>query len=395
MTPGDAMALGGLGLQRSLERADYVEEERYAREQEVVLSSDWFCVGRSEALARSGEYLAVEVAGEALLVIRGADGELRCFYNLCRHRGTRLVPSSSHGPDAPGTPSGRFGRVVTCPYHAWSYGLDGVLRRAPFLPQALRLKDQLSLHEIAVESWGGFVFVRLCSDKQEPSLGERLSEVQKRLAHYRLSDLRIGRRLIYRVAANWKVILENYNECYHCGPVHPELCRLVPDFSRGGAGLNWDEGIPHRAGATTFTMSGRTDREPFPDLLPEERSRHRGELVLPNLMLSLSCDHIAAFSLWPESAAYTTVVCDFLFTTDAISAPNFDPEDAVGFWDLVNGQDWYICEQVQAGMRSRMFTVGWLSELEEPSADIGAYIRARGLGGSRAQSRPESPRRSS
>ena len=128
-------------------------------------------------------------------------------------------------------------------------------------------------------------------------------------ANYPLADLRRGARLTYEVAANWKVIVENYNECYHCGPVHPELCELVPAFRRGGgAGLAWDDGIPHRDGAWTFTSSGTSARAPFPGLSAEERVRHKGALVYPNLLLSLSADHVAAFTLLPRAPGHTTVV---------------------------------------------------------------------------------------
>src|SRR4029077_10473186 len=175
------------------------------------------------------------------------------------------------------------------------------------------------------------------------------------------AGLRTAARLRYDVAANWKVILENYNECYHCGPVHPELCELVPAFRRGGGDLDWDAGIPHRAGASTFTLTGTTRRAPFPGLSDAERSRHFGELVLPNLMLSLSADHVAAFTVWPRSAGRTTVLCDFLFHPDELARDDFDGSDATGFWDLVNRQDWLICEQVQDGMRSRRFSAGYLA----------------------------------
>ena len=180
------------------------------------------------------------------------------------------------------------------------------------------------------------------------------------------------------------MILENYNECYHCGPVHPELCDLIPAFRRGGGGdLDWDAGIPHREGTYTFTLTGTTTRAPFPGLGEADRTRHRGELVLPNLMLSLSADHVAAFTVWPHDAGHTTVVCDFLFHPDEIARGDFDPSDAVEFWDLVNRQDWSVCEQVQDGMSSRMFTAGYLAPMEQPSADVGRYVTRR-LGATRS-----------
>ena len=183
--------------------------------------------------------------------------------------------------------------------------------------------------------------------------------------------------LTYDVAANWKVIAENYNECYHCGPVHPELVRLVPAFGGGGVGLEWEDGIPHREGAWTFTMSGTTSRSPLPGLSEVERVRHKGELVYPNLMLSCSADHVAAFVLEPLAVDRTRVTCSLLFARDAVDASDFDPSDAADFWDLVNRQDWAICESVQRGMSSRAYTHGWFAPMEDDSADIRRWLLPR------------------
>ena len=163
------------------------------------------------------------------------------------------------------------------------------------------------------------------------------------------------------------MLAENYNECYHCGPVHPELSRLVPAFAGGGADLEWEDGIPHRDGAWTFTMSGSTTRAPFPDLDDAERVRHKGELVYPNLLLSLSAEHAAAFVLRPLDVDRTEVVCDLLFAPDEAARPDFDPSDAAELWDLTNKQDWAICESVQRGMASRYYTGGWYSPMEDLS----------------------------
>jgi Rieske 2Fe-2S family protein len=362
-------------LRRSLPKASYTCEAEFARERDGVLLPAWFCVGRADRLAEAGDYLTADVAGESVIVVRGEDGELRGFDNLCRHRGSRLVPPEDAAPDADGGGC-RFDGAIRCPYHAWTYGLDGTLRSAPFLPGLRNFRSELALHGVETGEWGGFAFVRLESSGG-PALAESLGEVPARVAGYRLDGLRTGASLTYQVAANWKVILENYNECYHCGPVHPELCDLVPDFARGGDGLDWDAGIAHRDGAWTFTRTGTTARAPLPGLSATERTRHKGELVLPNLMLSLSADHVAAFTVWPRSAGLTTIRCDFLFHPGEIARPGFDPADAVEFWDLVNRQDWQICERVQHGMGSRRFTVGYLAPMEEPSADVGRYVAAR------------------
>jgi glycine betaine catabolism A len=183
--------------------------------------------------------------------------------------------------------------------------------------------------------------------------------------------------LTYDVRANYKVVLENYNECYHCAGVHPELVRLVPAFGRGGTDLDWDNGIPHRDGAWTFTTSGTSVRAPFDGLDPEERVRHKGELLYPNLMLSLSADHVAAFTLWPTAADRTLIVCDLLFAPTEVARDSFDSSDAADFWDVVNKQDWSICESVQRGMSSRGFTQGWFAPMEDASLDIRRWLLPR------------------
>jgi Rieske 2Fe-2S family protein len=279
-------------------------------------------------------------------------------------------------------PSGRFAGAIRCPYHAWTYTLEGELRTAPFLEDddAFTSAD-FPLHPVGVDTWGGFAFVHL-EPARSPTAGgtlaRQLGAVPERLGRYPLADLRIARRIKYDVGANWKVMLENYNECYHCAGVHPELCKIVPAFrERGGALLDWDRGVPHRDGAWTFTHSGTSDRAPFPGLSDDERTRHKGELIYPNFMVSLSADHVAAFTMWPDGAERTTIVCDFLFHPDEMARPGFDPADAVEFWDLVNRQDWTICEGVQRGMRSRRFEHGFYAPMESWSLDIRRYIRER------------------
>lgn len=174
------------------------------------------------------------------------------------------------------------------------------------------------------------------------------------------------------------MILESYNECYHCGSVPPELCRVVPAFKqKGGTQLDWDRGVPHREGAWTFTTSGTTNRRPFAGLNDDELVRHKGELIYPNFMCSLSADHVAAFTLWPHSAGQTTVVCDFLFHPVEMSRTDFDPMDAVGFWDITNRQDRVICDSVQRGMSSHVFTRGYYAPMENLSQDIRRYVAER------------------
>lgn len=364
-------------MEPTLPRAAYLSADHFQREKERIFCREWYVAAREEELAAPGDYLTLDVAGESILLVRTREGRLAAHYNVCRHRGSQLVP-----PAAPNTvpgPTGSFASGIKCPYHAWTYALDGMLRTAPFLEEGDGFcKEELSLYPVGVDSWGGFVFINLAGNTPRISLQEQLGGAPERVQRYPLAELRIARRIRYEVEANWKVILENYNECYHCGPVHPELCRVVPAFKqKGGMDLDWDRGVPHKDGAWTFTMSGTTNRQPFVDLNADELVRHKGELMYPNFMLSLSAEHVAVFSLWPHDAGHTTVLCDFLFHPEEMARPDFDPSDAIEFWDITNRQDWTICASVQRGMQSRVFQQGFYAPMESMSLDIRRYVRER------------------
>jgi Rieske 2Fe-2S family protein len=369
------------GLEPTLPTRWYRSEEIFRLETERIFRREWVCVGREDELPELGSHRVIDVADESVIVVRNREGILRAFYNVCRHRGTRLcqssgTESSSGGPEFRGGVTAR--RSIICPYHHWTYDLDGRLLSAPHLSNLTESqKSTLSLYPVRVECWGGFVFVNLTPRTSAPLLSQ-LDGIPARLQRYPLHELRIGHTIEYKVRANWKVICENYNECYHCGPVHPELCAVVPAFREGGGNsLDWLRGIPHRPGAYTFTASGTTSRRPFPGLDADERERHKGELVYPNLFVSLACDHVAAFILQPRSAELTDITCHFLFEPYELAKADFDPRDTVDFWDIVNRQDWGICEAVQQGMHSRAHEHGYYAPMEDATADIRRYILDR------------------
>jgi Rieske 2Fe-2S family protein len=380
----DLKPRGQARLEATLPRAFYFSEEIFARERERIFHAEWFCAGREEELPKPGDYLILDVAGEHVLVVRSKDGSLHAFFNVCRHRGCELVLHDAVEPNAAGAARARgsFGGAIRCPYHAWTYTLEGDLRTAPYLQEADGFdKADFSLYRVGIQTFGGFFFVNVSAERgreRPQDLATQLGPIPERIRRYPLADLVTAQRIVYEVAANWKVILENYNECYHCAGVHPELCDVVPAFKKGGGGeLDWDRGIPHKDGAFTFSFTGTTNRAPFPGLDEDEKVRHKGELIYPNFMLSLAADHAAAFTLWPRDPASTTVVCDFLFHPTEVAKPDFDPSDAVEFWDLVNRQDWRICEGVQRGMRSQAFESGYYAPMENLSLDIRDYVRRR------------------
>ena len=349
-------------MEAALPREHYVDSVVFLREREM-LRHEWTCIGRIDELGldQPDRVAVVDFYGESILVTH--DGALHALANVCRHRGSQLMPTDSPACGA---------KAIRCPYHSWTYALDGSLMHAPHA-DGIDPAD-FALTSLAADTWGGWLWI---AESPRTTLLDQLGPVPDRIRRYPLADLKLGLRFTYDVDANWKVIAENYNECYHCGPVHPELSRLVPAFAGGGKDIPWEDGVPHREGAWTFTMSGTTDRAPFPDLDEHERVRHKGELIYPNLMLSLSAEHVAAFQLTPLDVDRTRIVCDLLFHPTETTKSPFDPSDAGDLWDLVNRQDWAICESVQRGMSSRYFRGGWYAPMEDDSLDIRRWLLGR------------------
>jgi glycine betaine catabolism A len=371
--------MNAIHLERSLPSSWYRTPEVFRAEKERIFCREWIAACREEELPNAGDSMVLDVLGESILLVRNRDGQLRGFYNVCRHRGSRLCRSAAESAALAVTlPGGITAGRIVCPYHQWSYDFNGALVAAPHLTTASGFaKQDYSLYPVGVDSWGGFVFLHLTPAEAKP-LAAQLAGIPERLQRYPLRKLRIGVTKHYEVAANWKILCENYNECYHCAGVHPELCAVVPSFREaGGANLDWNRGIPHREGAYTFTHSGTTQRRAFPGLDADEQVRHKGELAYPNLLLSVACDHIAAFILQPRGAERTDIVCQFLFEPHEMAKAGFDPSDAVDFWDLVNRQDWAVCEGVQRGIQSRVHAHGYYAPMEDWNLDIRRYVTER------------------
>ncbi|HZX55724.1 MAG TPA: aromatic ring-hydroxylating dioxygenase subunit alpha, partial [Ilumatobacteraceae bacterium] len=255
----------------------------------------WLCVGREADFGAPGTYALVDVTGEGLIVVRGTEESLRAFHNVCRHRGSTLV-------DAP--PDGDTGHVVRfqCPYHAWIYDTDGSLRRAPHTQELIGFDAaDNELLPVRLQTWAGFVFVNL--DPDAGPLAEYLADLPAAVSDYPLARLRRARRIEYDVAANWKVIGENYSECYHCPGVHPQLNRLSP-YDRG---RNLESDGPWAGGwmelvdaAATMSTDGSAHGRPPLVGIGEENLRRVYYFVLwPNLLLSLHPDYVMTHHVWP------------------------------------------------------------------------------------------------
>jgi Rieske 2Fe-2S family protein len=334
----------------------YREEAVFEWELEHLFEGSWVAVGREEDAPSAGDLFTVTVGGEALVLVRAGDGRIRGFFNVCQHRGTRLVAEDCRTTEG----------VLICPYHSWTYDLQGRLRAPQHMAGAVDFdRSAYGLCAVPTESFGGGGFVNVSGTAG--SLAEYLVNFPEQIERFGCGSLRRADRKEYEVGANWKVLSENYQECYHCPTIHPELTQVTPytsgrEFDSHGP---WVGGPMDLAeGCTTMTLSGVTDRPPMPGLDPEDHRQVFYYSLLPNLWISLHPDYVMTHSAWPLDADRTRVVCEWLFHPDAMAAEGFDPGDAVGFWDLVNSQDWRACERVQAGIGSRGFRGGRFSDLE-------------------------------
>jgi glycine betaine catabolism A len=351
---------------KTLAQRYFVSADVFAQEQAAIFASHWVCVGHQSDIPAAGDYFLASIAGESLIVVRDQHGKLNALYNVCRHRGTRMCEEHT-GHSA----------TIQCPYHAWTYALDGRLLGAPHMEgvQGFR-KAEHSLLAANVGTWEGFIFVNLV-DAAMP-LDEWFAALAGKFAQFNLPSLRAGKRVEYDVRANWKLIFENYSECYHCPGVHPMLSKVSPydsaenDLTKGpflGGFMSISRGA-------SLTMSGNACARPVGDIKAEDHARVFYYSIFPNMLLSMHPDYVMVHQIWPEAPDRTRVVCDWFFHPDAFGREDFHPEDAVEFWDLTNKQDWHVCELSQQGIASRAYQPGPYSPRESiPAAWDREYLR--------------------
>jgi Rieske 2Fe-2S family protein len=337
----------------TLSGRDYTSAEVYEQERVKIWWGDWVCIGRAEEVEHPGDFVVKDVAGESVLVVRNTEGRLNGFYNVCAHRGTKFLDDEA---------SGNVRKGFRCPYHAWVYDLDGTLIGTPNVKEdELFDRSDYPLHPVTIGEYAGFLFANL-SPEPRPLMAALTDGAESITAfeRFQMEGLRIGVRIVYEVEANWKIIVENYNECLHCPSIHPELVQVVPLFRFGEV---WDEelrddGNRMMDGATSFTINGASELPKLPDLAPEDYSMYYGSYEFPNLMLNLHPDCAMYYIGFPKGPSHTTVVSEYLFRPETIAGPNFKPEPVVEFWDLISKQDWEVCARAQTGVGSRSFTTG-------------------------------------
>jgi Rieske 2Fe-2S family protein len=352
-------ALRPFGESRLLPRSAYVEQAVFDWEVRHFFRGGWMCVARSDEVAEVGDQRAESAGGAGVFLVRAEDGRLRAFANVCRHRGHELLPCGES----------RNLPVIACPYHSGSYRLDGSLRHAPRFDRCdAFVPEENGLVELPTEEWLGLVFV--AADRDVAPLHEHFAGLEHFVAAYEPERLRLGAGHDYVVGANWKVVIENYQECYHCPTIHPQLCAVSPprsgeNYSVAGAGA-WVGGwMALRDGVDTMSLSGTSDGTVLRGLDARGRREVLYLVLFPNVLLSLHPDYVMTHQLAPQGPDRTAVRCRWSFSPEDLDRAEFDPAYAVEFWDITNRQDFLACESVQRGLASVHWRPGQLAPDED------------------------------
>ena len=341
----------------------FVSSEIFAEELQKIFATNWVLVGHQSQLTEPGDYFLAEVAGESLIVAKDQRSTIRAFYNVCRHRGARLCEEQNGHAAA-----------IQCPYHAWTYALDGRLLGAPHMDETPGFnKAEYPLKPARLGLWEGFIFLNL--DDASVSLENLFEPLGEKFSPWNLETLRSAKRIEYDVRANWKLMFQNYSECYHCLGVHPELSKISPydsaenDLTTG----SFLGGFMRIASDKSLTMSGNACALPVGNFGDEDFRFVFYYSIFPNMLLSLHPDYVMVHQLEPVSPERTLIFCDWFFNREAFKRTDFNPEDAVEFWDMVNKQDWHVCELSQRGISSRAYEPGPYSARESIPAAWDEY----------------------
>ena len=352
----------------TLEQHYFTDPSTFEEETQKIFRDRWLFVERASTLKNVGDYVSVDLEGEGLLAVRDREEAIRVFYNVCRHRGTRLCTD----------PSGNCGKVITCPYHAWSYGLDGSLVGAPHMEETIGFnKGDFPLITPAQATWEGNVFVHI--GKNPEPFEVAYAPVLTKFASWHVGELMPVHREVYEVRANWKLIVQNYSECYHCPIIHPALEKLshyrdTENDLEEGPFLGGPMRIGQKDGG--LSRDGKRTAPPLPRLKGENLQRAYYYLLFPTLLISLQPDFVLMHHLQRVAPDHTRIVCQWLYHPDAISQDEFDAQTTIDLWDEVNRQDWRVSELTQQGVASRAYRPGPYSALESmPAAFDREYLK--------------------
>jgi Rieske 2Fe-2S family protein len=335
----------------------YTDTAVFALEQEKVFETMWFCAVRAADLDKPGAFRTVQVGRESVLVTRSRKGDVNAFFNVCRHRGAQLCTEDS----------GEVKRAFQCPYHAWTYDLEGKLIAAPNLTKMPDIdRSEYGLRKIAVREWLGYVWV--CLADEPPSfeatvmqeIVDRLGDVES-IDHYTVADL-----------------IENFMECYHCATIHPELTEVLPEFADGYAAQYYvGHGAEFGDDVEGFTVDGSEGVDLIPGVTEGQDRRYYAITVRPQVFVNLVPDHVIVHRMFPMAADRTVVECDWLYMPHVIESGR-DVGRSVELFHRVNQQDFDACERCQPAMSSRTYRDGGvLVPSEHHLGEFHDWLRAK------------------
>jgi glycine betaine catabolism A len=347
-------------------REYYVSHDLFGRELDRVICRQWLYAGHESEIPHSGDFLTREVGDESILVTRDGS-DIHALFNVCRHRGARVCQQ----------PRGNTRRLV-CPYHRWTYGLDGQLMVAPAMPATFE-PARYPLVRAHVRSWNGLVFINL-SEHAPELLDQILEPARERFARFELVGCKVAHAITYIVKANWKIVLENFVECYHCPSAHPEFCRTF-DLTRNPGGVLDSPTHPQmlvdvgefmlKPGAKSSTLTGEPVCRTCMGSLTENDLPAAAALTFrPTTSVILFGDYGIVHDFQPVSATETRVRCQWLVSANAEEGRDYNIESLISLWDITNRQDWVLCEMTQNGVRSRRYVPGPISLQREPALEV-------------------------
>jgi Rieske 2Fe-2S family protein len=360
----DAVYNGLLNVEPTLPSAAYWGEEDYRRDLAAIWYRNWVLACRESDLPQPLSYRVVTIGTQQVLLLRDENGDIRAFHNTCRHRGSQLCRETE----------GRLkARLLTCPYHAWSYSLRGDLVRVPSrsLPAGFDKADY-PLYPVALSIWRGFVFLNLSEDPVGSAF-EAFDRDSVDLSNWPLETLVTGHTFTKVMECNWKIFWENFNECLHCPGVHKHLSALVPIYGRGLMArhddpewaIHADNDSPQfagglRAGAESWSSDGRALAHSFPGLTEAERQAGQTyAMSLPSMFIVGHVDYVRTVRLVPLGPDRTELTAEWLFPPEAL-ADDPDLDNVVSFGKVVLEEDAAICEINQRGLHAHPHLSGVL-----------------------------------
>lgn len=360
----------------SLEQPFYLDNDVFNAELEIIWKKYWLFAGTIADIPKPGDYFTYKVGNDSVIIIRGNKGEVFAHYNTCRHRGSLICLEEK----------GRAPKLV-CPYHQWVYDKDGTLLNARLMPDDFD-KSEHGLHPVKVEVTGGFIFISLSDNP--PDFKKVADDYFPFLSPYKLENAKVAFKKSYELRTNWKLVAENFRECYHCGPAHPEYCSAViganmkesatevleerkVEWVKNGLAVNNVEfendsfhfaiRYPLRPGVLSYSTDGSKVAIPMGDH-KDYNAGVLGLVVLPNFWMDAVSDYMWTMRVTPVGPSKTMIDLAWLVDKNAIEGEHYTLDHLTEFWKITGEQDWELCENNFAGIESSQYRPGPYAPIE-------------------------------